>query len=267
METLTLTEPVPQVALLTLNRPERLNAINLAMYDELEDVVGRLASDTTTRVVVLTGAGRGFCAGQDLKDLGADPDASELGRVQYGLAWQSRAARLVRQIHELPQPVLAAVNGAASGAGLSIALAADTRIAARSARFNAAFVRIGLSGGDLGASYFLPRIVGPTAAAEMLYTGRLVDADEAERIGLVLRVVDDGALVDEALGIATQILGNSPFGIAMTKQLLWQNLEAPSLAAAQQLENRTQILASFTEDCREAEAAFLEKRAPEFHNR
>lgn len=267
METLTLTEPVPQVALLSLNRPERLNAINLAMYDELEDVVGRLASDATTRVVVLTGAGRGFCAGQDLKDLGADPDASELGRVQYGLAWQSRAARLVRQIHELPQPVIAAVNGPASGAGLSIALAADTRVAARSARFNAAFVRIGLSGGDLGASYFLPRIVGPTAATEMLYTGRLVDAEEAERIGLVLRVVDDGAVVDEAVGIATMILGNSPFGIAMTKQLIWQNLDAPSLAAAQELENRTQILASFTEDCREAEAAFLEKRPPVFRNR
>jgi enoyl-CoA hydratase len=267
VETLLLDWPVPQVALVTLNRPERLNAITVAMYDELDDTVARLAADRSTRVVVLTGAGRGFCAGQDLKDLGADPSSSELGPVQYGLDWQSRVSETVRRIHRMPQPVIAAVNGPASGAGLSIALAADTRVASRSARFNAAFVRIGLSGCDMGTSYFLPRIVGPTAATELMYTGRLVDADEALRIGLVLRIVDDGTVVDEAVAIAEAILANSPFGVAMTKQVLWQNIDASSLDAAMALENRTQILASMTEDAREAERAFLGKRAPEFHDR
>ena len=267
METLTLEEVAPQVVLLTMNRPHRLNAITLKMYDELEEAVEKLAGDRTIRVVIITGAGRGFCSGQDLTELGADPSTSDLGRVQYGLAWQTRASRLIRAVHELPQPVIAAVNGPASGAGLSLALAADTRVASRTARFNVAFVRIGLSGGDLGASYFLPRIVGMTAATEMMYTGRLVDADEALRIGLVLRVVDDGAVVDEAVGIANLIVGNSPFGVAMTKQVLWDNVDATSLKAAMDLENRTQILTSLTDDCREAEAAFLQKRTPSFGNR
>lgn len=267
METLALDWPEAQVALLRLSRPDRLNAINLTMYEELEDTLGRLAADRGTRVVVVTGAGRGFCAGQDLKDLGTDPDASGLGRVQFGMAWQELAAGVIARIHRLPQPVIAAVNGPASGGGLSIALAADTRVAARSARFNVAFVRIGLSGCDMGVSYFLPRIVGPTAATELMMTGRIVEAEEAMRLGLVLRVVDDGDLVNEALRIAAAIRANSPFGIAMTKKVLWQNIDAPSLEAAMALENRTQILASLTGDAAEAQAAFLAKRSPDFHDR
>ncbi len=266
METVTLTDADDGIAVLTLDRPERLNAINLLMYEELEDALARLAADRSLRAVILTGSGRGFCSGQDLKDLGADQEGSGLGRVQFGMAWQARAAALVQRIHALPQPVIAAVNGAASGAGLSIALAADTRIAATSAKFNAAFVRIGLSGGDMGASYFLPRIVGPTAATEILFTGRMVLAEEAHRIGLVLRVVDDDRLLDEALDIARMIRTNSPFGVAMTKEVLWHNIDAPSLDAAIALENRTQILASITEDADEALAAFMAKRDPKFRN-
>ena len=267
METLTIESPVTGVAVLTLNRPDRQNAITATMYDELEDVLDQLARDRGVRVVVLTGAGRGFCSGQDLKDLGADQASSGLGRVQFGLAWQERAAALVTRIHRLPQPVIAAVNGAAAGAGLAMALAADTRVASRSARFNAAFVRIGLSGADMGVSYFLPRVVGPTAAAEMMLTGRLVDAEEAARIGLVLRVVDDGAVVDEAVSIAQAICANSPFGVAMTKQVVWRNIDATSLEAAMALENRTQILASMTADADEAVSAFLDKRQPAFANK
>ncbi len=267
METISVEEVAPHVTVLTLNRPDRLNAITLKMYDEIEDAVAALSQDVSTRVLVITGAGRGFCSGQDLRDLGADPSASELGRIQFGMAWQSRASHLIRAIHELPQAVIAAVNGPASGAGLSLALAADIRVAARSARFNVAFVRIGLSGADMGTSYLLPRIVGPTAAAEMMLTGRLIDAQEAHGNGLVLRIVDDGKVVDEALSIASAIVANSPFGVRMTKQVLWNNIDAPSLAAAMELENRTQILASLTEDCREAEAAFLGKRAPVFGNK
>jgi enoyl-CoA hydratase len=265
VETLDLDWPETGIALLTLNRPERLNAINLAMYDELEDALDRLAVDRDTRVVVIPGAGRGFCSGQDLKDLGADQESSGLGRVQFGMAWQARAAALVQRIHRLPQPVIAAVNGAASGAGLAIALAADTRVASAGAKFNAAFVRIGLSGADMGVSYFLPRVVGPTAATEIMFTGRLVDAAEADRLGLVLRVVDD--VVQEALAIGNAITANTPFGVAMTKQVFWQNIDAPSLEAAQAVENRTQILASMTEDADEAVSAFLAKRQPIFHNR
>jgi enoyl-CoA hydratase len=267
VDTVTLDWPEAQVALLTLNRPGRLNAINLTMYEELKDVLGRLRADRSTRAVVVTGAGRGFCSGQDLKDLGADPAASGLGPVQAGMAWQERAAALVTRIHRLPQPVVAAVNGPAAGGGLAVALAADTRVASRSARFAVAFVRIGLSGCDMGASYFLPRLVGPTVAAELMLTGRSVDADEAARIGLVARVVDDGRVVEEALAVAAAIRSNSPFGVTMTKQVFWQNLDAPNLEAAIALENRTQILASLTDDAAEAQAAFLAKRPADFHDR
>jgi enoyl-CoA hydratase len=264
VETVTLEWPEEQIALLTLNRPDRLNAINLTMYDELEQAMVRLASDGNTRVVVLTGAGRGFCAGQDLKDLGQRPGSEQLGPVQAGMAWQEMAARSVNRLHRLPQPVIAAVNGPASGAGLALALAADTRIAGRSARFNAAFVRLGLSGCDMATSYFLPRVVGPTVAAEMIYTGRLVDAEEAASTGLVLRVVDDDRVVEDALSIAAAIRANSPFGVVMSKQVFWLNVDAPSLEAAQALENRTQILASLTDDAREAGDAFMAKRPPRF---
>jgi enoyl-CoA hydratase len=264
VETLTLDWPSEGIALLTLNRPDRLNAINLAMYTELEDTLDALAADRAARAIIITGAGRGFCSGQDLKDLGADQAASGLGRVQFGMAWQARAAALVQRIHRLPQPVIAAVNGAASGAGLAIALAADTRVASPGAKMNAAFVRIGLSGADMGVSYFLPRIVGPTAATELLMTGRMVDADEALRLGLVLRIAPD--VVAEAIGVGRAICANSPFGVAMTKQVVWQNIDAPSLEAAMALENRTQILASLTEDADEAIKAFLAKRQPIFRN-
>jgi len=266
METVDLSRPDDGIAVVTFDRPDRLNAINLQMYDELETVLAELATDRSVRAVIITGAGRGFCSGQDLKDLGADQEGSGLGKVQFGMAWQARAAGLVQRIHRLPQPVIAAVNGAAAGAGLSIALAADTRIASTAAKFNAAFVRIGLSGGDMGASYFLPRIVGLTAATEMLFTGRMVHADEAQRIGLVLRVVEPDCVLDEAIAIARAIRTNSPFGIAMTKQVLWHNIDACSLDAAMALENRTQILASMTDDADEAVAAFMDKRDAVFRN-
>jgi enoyl-CoA hydratase len=256
--------PEAGIALVTLNRPERLNAIDIAMYEELEELLASLARDPAIRVVIITGAGRGFCSGQDLKDLGADQAGSGLGKVQFGMAWQARAAAPVLKIHGLPQAVIAAVNGPASGAGMAIALAADTRVASPAAKLNAAFVRIGLSGADMGLSYFLPRIIGPTAAIELMMTGRMVEADEAVRLGLVLRVVDDP--VEEAIAVGRAICANSPFGVAMTKQVIWQNIDAPSLEGALALENRTQILASLTDDAHEAVSAFLERRPPTFRN-
>jgi enoyl-CoA hydratase len=160
--------------------------------------------------------------------------------------------------------VIAAVNGPAAGGGLALALAADTRVCSESARFNAAFVRLGISGCDVGVSYLLPRTVGPTVAFEMMLTGRLIDATEARRVGLVLDVVPDGTVVDAALEIAKRILANSPFAVRMTKQVMWTNLDAADLDAAIQLENRTQILCAHTKDHHEAVAAFVERRPAMF---
>jgi enoyl-CoA hydratase len=167
----------------------------------------------------------------------------------------------------MPQPIVAAVNGAASGGGLALALASDVRIAATSARFNVAFVRIGLSGCDIGVSWLLPRLVGASRAFELLLTGRFVDAAEADRIGLVARVVDDTEVVASARETAELIVANSPFGVRMTKEVMWSQLEIGSLQAGIDLENRTQVLSSFAGDLEEAMAAFLEKRPPNFTGR
>lgn len=259
------------IRILTLDRPERLNAMSVALIDDLHDALGRIEADDRARVVILTGAGRGFCSGLDLVDLGdfssASAPSSGRGRVHKGMDLQQRIASLVPRLRGLRVPVIAAVNGAASGGGLALALASDVRIAARTARFNVAFVRIGLSGCDIGVSWLLPRWIGASRAFELLLTGRLVDSDEADRIGLVTRVVDDEALMDEAIATAELICANSPFGIWMTKEVMWSNLESGSLQAGIDLENRTQILTSFTEDAAEAATAFLSKRPPEYRNR
>jgi enoyl-CoA hydratase len=179
---------------------------------------------------------------------------------------QQHIAGLIPKLRSLRQPVIAAVNGAASGGGFALVLGSDIRIAAQSARFNAAFVRIGLSACDIGTSWLLPRLVGAGRAHDLMLTGRIIDADEAARIGLVLNVVPDGEVIDAALAKADEIMRNSPFGIAMTKEVMWSNLEIPGLQAAIDLENRTQIMTSFSEDHREAITAFLEKRPPAFTN-
>lgn len=246
----------PGTALVTLNRPDTLNAFTLTMLSEFMEVLDSIASDDTCRVVVITGRGRGFCSGRDLSDVGDSISAPER------MAMMEAVAGLAIRLRSLPQPVIAAVNGPASGGGLALALAADIRICTQSARFNVAFVRIGLSGCDAGVSYLLPRIVSPTVAFEMMLTGRFVDADEAHRVGLVLRVVRDGEAVPAALEIAEHISANTPFGIRQTKQVMWTNLDAPSLAAAIELENRTQVICAGTLDHSEAVAAFVERRAP-----
>ncbi len=255
------------VRLLTLNRPDRLNAMNHQLVADLHDRLDEVAADGDVRCVVLTGAGRGFCAGLDLKDSAAVPGTEHLGRPQRGLATQQHIATLVPHLRSLKVPVVAAVNGPASGGGFALALGSDVRVCSTSARFNVAFVRIGLSGCDIGVSWLLPRLVGAGRAFELLLTGRLIDAEEADALGLVTRVVDDGQVVDAALDVAEQIAGNSPFGVWMTKEVMWSQLEVGSLQAGIDLENRTQILSSFTEDSTEAMRAFLEKRAPSFENR
>lgn len=257
------------IRLLTLDRPERLNALNGALIEDLHAALDAVAADDGARVLVLTGAGRGFCAGLDLVDTpptgSASPDGP--GRAQRGMQLQQRIAGLVPRLRGLRIPVIAAVNGAAAGGGLALALASDVRVAAASARFNVAFVRIGLSGCDIGVSWLLPRWIGASRAFELMLTGRIVESDEAERIGLVTRVVPDDELMEQALATARLICANSPMGIWMTKEVMWSNLEVASLQAGIDLENRTQLLTATTEDMAEAVGAFLAKRPPEFKNR
>jgi enoyl-CoA hydratase len=249
---------------ITMNRPKRLNAMNHALIAGLYEALDTLADDRSCRVIVLTGAGRGFCAGLDLTEGATPPEARGLGRAQAGMTVQKMIAGLVPKMRSMPQPIIAAVNGAASGGGLALALASDVRIAAANARFNVAFVRIGLSGCDIGVSWLLPRLVGASRAFELLLTGRLIDAAEADRIGLVTRVVAEGDAVASARETAELIVGNSPFGVRMTKEVMWSQLEIGSLQAGIDLENRTQVLSSFTGDLAEAMQAFIEKRPPHF---
>ena len=187
--------------------------------------------------------------------------------MQGGLATQRHIATLIPHLRSLRVPVIAAVNGAATGGGLALALGSDIRLASTSARFGVAFVRIGLSGCDIGVSWALPRLIGASRAHELMLTGRIIDAEESERIGLVSRVVDPDDLDAAATTTAEMIVANSPFGIEMTKEAMWSALEIPSQRAAIDVENRQQILASMTGDMSEAVAAFLEKRPPEFGNR
>jgi enoyl-CoA hydratase len=217
------------VVVLTLNRPEKLNAMDTTLVTELHAALDEVGRRPECRVIVLTGAGKGFCAGLDLGGYGPPPqdEGHGTGRVQQGFAVQQQIAALIPKLRRLRQPVIAAVNGAASGGGFALVLGSDVRIAAAGARFNAAFVRIGLSACDIGTSWLLPR----------------------------------------AYESAELILRNSPFGVQMTKEVMWSALEIPGLQAAIDLENRTQIMTSFTEDHREAITAFVERRDPRFGNR
>ncbi|MBW3664317.1 MAG: enoyl-CoA hydratase/isomerase family protein [Actinobacteria bacterium] len=264
MTTVTVTRPTRGIAQLTLDRPDRLNALSHELVGDLHTALDVLATDRDCRAIVLTGAGRGFCAGFDLIDAGTPPHAEGLDRVSYGMVEQQHIATLITHLRRLPQPVIAAVNGPAAGGGLALALGSDIRIASPSATFTVANVKVGLSGCDIGISYLLPRAIGSTRAFEMMLTGRTVDADEADRVGLVSRVVASDALLPHALELATTIASHSRFGIWMTKEVMWSNLEITSLQAAIDLEDRTQILGTMTGAMEEAKAAFREGRSPRF---
>jgi enoyl-CoA hydratase len=251
------------ITVVELDDPPRYNALSARMVSDLTDALGALRVDRTVRAVVLTGAGRGFCSGANLAGDEELPDyARDRGPVGLVQAIQEHIAELILAVHELPQPVIAAVHGAAVGGGLALALASDLRVASEDAFFASQFIRVGLSSCDVGTSYFLPRLVGPTMAAELMLTGRRFAADEAARIGLLNRVVPKAALVDTAIELAEEVVANSEYGVAMTKLGLWANLDAPSLRHAMELENRTQVLGTFTGNMREAADAFIEKRDP-----
>lgn len=239
-ETILLDGLEGDVATLTLNRPDKLNALTddmvRAFFTALEEV-----AESRARVLVVTGAGRGFCAGFDLS-LADGVEGDDRPEGEAWMARQERYAAIVTRLREIPQPTIAAVNGAAAGAGLGLALGCDTRIGSDAARFNAAFIRVGMSSCDIGVSYLLPRAIGTTRAAEMMLTGRMVEAEEAERIGLIQRITTPEDLLSEAQSLGQQIADNGSLNTWLTKRGLWANLEAGSLAAALELENRTQIL-------------------------
>jgi enoyl-CoA hydratase len=265
-DSILLDDPAPGVVRITLNRPAALNAFTFPMYRELTDELRRLQFHATSRVVVLTGAGKGFCSGHDLRNGGRAEWVPEgLGRIQQGKYRMSLMSGLAPLMRALPQPVIAAVNGAAAGIGFTLALAADIAIAASSAKFVNAIHNTG-TGAELGLSYLLPRAVGAQKAAELLLTARTVLADEAERIGLVLRTVPDSQLMAETLQLAESIAANTPIGTWLTKQSLHLNQNAGSLEAAIEMENRAVLASQATADAREKTAAALEKRPPRFTN-
>lgn len=252
MTTLDLARPRPDIAVITLNRPDKLNALSYELVEAMHTTLDGLAADNECRVVVLTGAGRGFCSGLDLTDPNPPEAAGGTEFPRSGMRWQERIADLTVKLHRLRQPVIAAVNGPAYGGGFALALACDIRLASESARFCTQFIKLGLGGCDIGVSYTLPRIIGAGPAFDLILTARDVGADEALRLGIVSRLSSDAALLDDALAVAETLCGYGRFGLESTKQVLWANLEANSLEQALHLENRSQILASTSGEMREA---------------
>ena len=261
MSSLVLLEDVaPHVRRLTINRPEQLNAMTAELCQALHEEVARTAAERSCRALILTGAGRGFCAGLDLHGYGAAPGNDGGDEPRDRLANQQHMSTLVLALRALPQPVIAAVNGPAAGFGLALALACDIRYAATEAVFRAAFINIGVSNCDMGTSWLLPRLIGASRSHELMLTGRRLDAEEALRIGLVAAVVAGPELPARALEAAEQIASLAPWGVRLTKRGMWSALEIPSEQAAVEYEDRQQIMATFGRALPEAIGAFLDKR-------
>jgi enoyl-CoA hydratase/carnithine racemase len=246
-ETLNLDRPQAGVVVLQLNRPKQLNAINQVMRDELTQTFATIATDSSVNVVVLTGAGRGFCSGIDVRAFGPGMlEASDpaIDRLRF----QEAMAALPQAIWDLPQPVVAAVNGPCVGAGFALCLASDIRICSTAATFGNGAILLGLSGAEMGMSYHLPRIVGTSVAADWMLTGRTVSAAEADRRGLVSELVEPDDLVSRSLELASAIAELAPLGVQLTKRALQVNTDATGPGAAMELENRNQVLTHATDE-------------------
>lgn len=248
----------------TMNRPDSLNALNRKLVAELRDFFVGLYWRRDVRVVVLSGAGRAFSAGLDLKERS---DGNSQRSIGAGLDAQRSISEIVIAMRRCPQPIIACVDGAASGGGFALALASDVRLATPRTRMNAAFIRIGLSANDIGVSYFLPRMVGSSVAAEYMLTGRFIDAERAYQLGLVSRVVEPEAIEAEAAGFVKDMLHATPLGLRLTKEALNHAIDAGGLEATIAMEDRNQILASSDGDFAEGVRAFLEKREPDYSKR
>jgi enoyl-CoA hydratase len=264
------------IVVVTINRPHRRNALDNQTLAELHRLLDTLNGDPAARAVVLTGAESAFCSGADIKaqpddlvDAAATPhtalQSTATSSVAITFAAQELMASAFEKIHRLRQPVIAAVNGSALGGGFALALACDIRYAAPQATFGAVFIRHGVSACDMGTSYHLPRLVGASRAAELMLTGRVFDAAEAATIGLVLDVVDSDALVGAAVSKAREIACHSPLAVWMTKETMWQTVDAPSLRHALDIENRTQVLCTSTGDLANSFASFREDGTPQWN--
>jgi enoyl-CoA hydratase/carnithine racemase len=264
------------IVVVTINRPHRRNALDSQTLAELHRLLDTLNGDPAARAVVLTGAGSAFCAGADIKaqpddfiDTAATPQAAlqatATSMVAITFSAQELMASAFEKIHRLRQPVIAAINGSALGGGFALALACDIRLATPHATFGAVFIRHGVSACDMGTSYHLPRLVGASRAAELMLTGRIFDAAEAAASGLVLGVVDTDELLAAAVDKAREIARNSPLAVWMTKETMWQTVDAPSLRHALDLENRTQVMCTATGDLAQSFAAFREDVTPRWN--
>ncbi len=273
-------ERVGDTALLTIDRPEALNSLSPDLIEDLPEAIRSAAGDRRCRAIIITASGeRAFCAGIDVKSVAArDAQDAEIAKTAGDGAASPRLdpivagfenlhvvlSGIVRAIHSVPIPVIAAVNGHAVGAGFAIAAASDLRLGSVNATFSDGFVKRGISGCEMGLSYFLPKIVGPALAFDLMMTGRRVDAESAMAMGLISEVCDADALVDRAIELAEALAGNAPMAISMTKEVMWANLHASSLDHALALESRSQVMTRNTADAAEARNSFLEKRSPDF---
>ena len=269
------------IGILTLNRPDKLNAISLQMVEDLHKILDNLMINLDCRVVILKGEGRAFCAGldlkesivldsknapQELKDRFYFLDVPKNDNIKLFVYTQWRLSQIIVKMRKISQPIIAIIQGAAAGGGFAFTLASDIRIVGENAKFNNAFIKLGVSGSDMGSSYFLPRLIGMSRAAEILYTGRFIDAYEAERIGLVLKIVegDEKQLIDSAIDLAKNMINKSPLGLKLTKQAINLSLDSPSLDTMIEMENRAQAISSRSKDMKEGVAAFFEKREPKY---
>ena len=262
MSTVEIESVGESVRIVRLNRPERLNALSIDMAIELDRRLAEVAADNLVRVVILTGAGRAFCSGLDLKDYGIIPNIDHLSVHRIASRSMGYYSQLTRRLRSIPQPVIAAVNGPAFGGGMCLTLGADLRIAADSTEFNATGIVNGLTSAEMGAGWILPRLIGAANSNDLLLTGRRIDAAEALRIGLVSRVVPDGTVLDEAIDMANAMSKFSHHGLEATKQSLWVEQEISSLHAAIEFEDRNQLMAGFTDKLPEAIRAFDQGREP-----
>ncbi len=252
----------------TLNRPASLNALDPALIDALNVYFQRMQRDRDTRVIVLKGAGKNFCAGLDLKQaMARRAGQQELPGVTESLDSQRRIADIVLLMRKCPQPIVALVQGAAAGGGFALALAADIRIATKSARMNCAFIKLGLGGCDIGSSYFLPRLVGVSVASELILTGRFIHADRALAVGLVSEVVDEDGLAAAAEPYIDAMMSASPVGLRLSKDCINMSIDAGSIEQVIAIEDRNQVLCSRSEEFSEGIRAFMEKRKPVYVKR
>lgn len=253
-----------EVETVTLNRPDKFNAMDEELIFALQDYFRALHDRLEVRVVILRGAGKHFCAGLDLGGWAKPEDA---GAVHHTWRTQRSIATVMQLMRSCPQPIIALAQGAACGGGLSLLLSSDIRFCTPDFRMNAAYIKIGLGGCDMGSSYFLPRLVGSSLASEMILTGRFIDAERALSSGFVSGVVESGDLDVAAQQIVSEMLLTAPMGLRLSKDALNRNIDAPGFEAALAIEDRQQVLLAQTSDAREAQAAFLEKRPPQFRDR